>query len=105
MITNGVATASSTVVLASSLFRSAPGPSQLILSNASSAGTIYVGAGTGVTALNGYPLVAAAPEPYTVNLPAGVPGNTWSCIASAGTLSLAWTVIAAYGQTGTGSLG
>ena len=103
MITNGVVPAG-TVVNGRSLFQVPPGPATLLL--AASAGTVYAGAGTGVTALNGFPVVAGAVSPVTIPVYPGSPGGQWSAITGAGgTASLWWIVSDPGGGTGTGSLG
>ena len=104
MITSGVATAG-TVVTTASLFRVPPGPCCVLLSNAGTAATLYVGAGTGVTTTNGFPITSGVP-PVVLPVYAGCPATVMSVVASGGTAnSLAWIVTAPAGGTGTGTLG
>jgi hypothetical protein len=102
VITNGVVPAG-TVLNSSSQFRVPAGPCTVLL--AASAGTVFVGAGTAVSALNGMPVCAAAGPPLTIPVYAGSPAQTFTAIVSSGTATLSWLVTDPTGQTGTGALG
>lgn len=99
MITGGVA-AAGTAVTAASLFRMPPGPATVLLANAGTAGTVFVGAGTGVTTANGFPVVAGAVSPLTVPVYPGAPGGTWSVVCALGSATLSWIISDPSGGTG-----
>jgi hypothetical protein len=103
VITSGVATAGS-VVTSASLFRVPPGPCCVLMTNAGTASTVYVGAGTAVSTTNGFPITSGVP-PVVLPVYAGTPATVMSVVATAGTSSLAWIVTGPSGGTGIGSLG
>jgi hypothetical protein len=103
VITNGVVPAG-TVLNTAGQFRVPPGPCTVLLANNGTAGTVFVGAGTAVTSLNGFPVTLGAVQPVMLPVPAGSPGQVFSACVAAGTASLAWMALTPYGQTGTGTL-
>jgi hypothetical protein len=99
MITSGVATAG-TAVTTSSLIRVPPGPATVLLANAGTASTAYVGAGTATTTGNGFPVPSGLVPPVIVPVYAGAPSGTWSVVCAAGSASVAWIISDPSGGTG-----
>ena len=103
MITNGVASAG-TVVTSASLFTVPSGPCCVLLSNSGTASTVYVGAGTQVSTLNGFPVASGVP-PVVLPVYPGSGAQVMSVVCSSGSASLSWMVTSPTGRTGTGTLG
>jgi hypothetical protein len=102
VITNGVASAG-TVVTPASLFTMPAGPCCVLISNSGTASTVYVGAGTQASSLNGFPVASGAP--VVIPVYAGSGSQVMSVACSSGSATLAWMVTSPTGRTGTGILG
>jgi len=77
------------------------GPCTLVLANAGTAPTAYVGmGGTGPSASNGFPVPSGLVSPVVLPCYAGSGGGTLFAIAASGTASLAWWLSTATGGTG-----
>lgn len=80
-----------------------PGPCQLQVASLGTASLAYVGVlgGAGsVTSTNGFPVQFAAVPPVVIQGYMGSVGGQVSAIAAAGTVTLAWLLSTATGQTG-----
>ena len=100
MITNGQGTAGT---VAARLLSVPAGPATLLLSSAGTASPVYVGMGTNLSALNGFP-VPSGVVPVVIPLYAGSAGGTMYAFCSSGSASVGWLITSPTGQTGTGTL-
>lgn len=103
MISAGTVAVSSSVAK-TSFFTVPPGPATLLLANAGTV-PVFVGAGTGVTTANGFPVQNGVTAPVVVPIYAGNPGQTWAAVTATGTSTLSWMISGPSGGTGTGTLG
>jgi hypothetical protein len=99
VITNGIV-AATTSVLSTSQFRSPPGPATLLLANAGTAPTLYVGTGTNVSVGEGFPVPNGLVPPVAVPVYAGCGAQTWSVVTSSGAGTLSWIFSTPTGGTG-----
>lgn len=77
-----------------------PGPCAVVLSNLSTANTVYVGIGTAVTATNGFPITPTT-SPVTIPGFNGSAGGSLYALASGSPATVGFVVSAASGGTGT----
>jgi hypothetical protein len=103
-ITSGIASAG-TVITTLSLIHVPPGPCTVLLANAGTAPTVYVGSGTAVTVAGGFPVPSGLVPPVVIPVYAGCAATPMSVVCSSGSASLAWIVTSPTGGTGTGTLG
>ena len=85
---------------AKALFAVPPGPCTILLANAGTAATAYVGLGTGLSASNGFPVPSGLVPPVTIPGYQGSQGGPLYAVAGAGTAVLAWVISTPSGQTG-----
>jgi hypothetical protein len=85
---------------AKALFAVPPGPCTILLANAGTAATAYVGLGTGLSASNGFPVPSGLVPPVAFPGYAGASGGTLYGLSGSGTTSVAWIVSSASGGTG-----
>ena len=103
MITSGSATATSaggTTIAAAAFIRVPPGPCTVLLANAGTSATVYVGAGTSTSAGGGFPVASGAVAPVVIPVYAGSPSSTWSAVTASGTATVAWIISDPSGGTG-----
>jgi hypothetical protein len=92
VITSGQATAAGTVVSAASFIHVPAGPCTVVLANAGTTATVYVGTGTNATTGNGFPVPSGLVQPVTVPVYAGCAASTWSVVCASGTATVAWII-------------
>ncbi len=99
MITSGSAVAPSSGTSRSLIYVPA-GPATVLLANAGTAATVYVGAGTNMAAGGGFPVPSGLVAPVVVPVYRACPAGTWSAVCASGSAALAWITSDPSGGTG-----
>ena len=76
------------------------GPCTVLISNAGTASPVWIGAGTAVTAGNGFPVPSGAVSPVTFPGYPASPATPLSVVCSSGSASVGFLISSASGGTG-----